>query len=116
MATMDVATEAGTAPANFLDVGGAADEAKIAEALKIVLSDPAVTRVLVNIFGGILRNDIVAGGLLAGAVHAPGPMPPMVVRMLGANAAEGVRMLQESDLDVTIVDDLRGATEALKVG
>ena len=116
MATMDVATEAGTAPANFLDIGGAADEAKIAEALKIVLSDPGVTRVLVNIFGGILRNDIVAGGLLAGAAEASGAVPPMVVRMLGANAAEGVRMLQESDLDVTIVDDLRGATEALKVG
>ena len=116
MATMDVATEAGTAPANFLDVGGQADEEKIAEALKIVLSDPGVTKVLVNIFGGILRNDVVAGGLLLGADDAPRAMPPMVVRMLGANAAEGVRMLQESDLDVTIVQDLRGATEALKAG
>ncbi len=116
MATMDVATEAGTAPANFLDVGGQADEAKIAEALKIVLSDPGVTKVLVNIFGGILRNDIVAGGLLQCAAEAPRAMPPMVVRMLGANAAEGVRMLLDSDLDVRIVEDLRGATEALKAG
>ena len=114
MATMDVTAEAGAAPANFLDVGGGADEHKVAQALKIILSDPSVTRVLVNIFGGILRCDVVARGILMAAEAVPHAVRPMVVRMLGTNAEEGRRLLAESSLDVTLVDDLAEAAEAIK--
>ncbi len=114
MATMDVIGAAGAAPANFLDIGGGADEEKVAQALKIVLSDARVKRVLVNIFGGILRCDVAARGFLMGAEAMPDAVRPMVVRMLGTNADEGRKLLAESDLDVTLVDDLGGAAEAIK--
>lgn len=114
MATMDVISAVGAAPANFLDVGGRADEEKVAQALKIILSDPRVTRVLVNIFGGILRCDIVARGILMAAEATPHAVRPMVVRMLGTNAQEAHALLAESGLDVTIVSDLTEVAEAIK--
>ena len=114
MATMDVVDAAGASAANFLDVGGGADEEKVAQALKIILSDPSVERVLVNIFGGILRCDVVARGLLMAAEGMPHALRPMVVRMLGTNAEEGRRLMSESSLDVTLVDGLNEAAEAIK--
>ena len=114
MATMDVTTFAGTSPANFLDVGGGADEEKVAKALSIILSDPSVRRVLVNIFGGILRCDVVARGVIMAAEAAPASVRPMVVRMLGTNAEEGRQILEASNLEVTLVGDLKQAAESLQ--
>lgn len=114
MATMDVTFGVGAVPANFLDVGGSADEEKVSQALKIILSDESVNKVLVNIFGGILRCDVVARGVLMAAKEADREMSPMVVRMLGTNADEGRRLLDESALEVIIVDDLNQAADALK--
>ena len=113
MATMDVTSAAGSSPANFLDIGGGADETKVAEAMKIVISDPSVKQVLVNLFGGILRCDVAARGILMAAEEMPDKVRPMVVRMLGTNAEEGRRILSESDLDVTLVDNLSQAAEAI---
>ena len=114
MATMDITGDAGAAPANFLDVGGGADEDKVARALDIILSDPNVESVLVNIFGGILRCDVVARGLLMAAEAIPHAIRPMVVRMLGTNAEEGRKLLADSGLDVTLVNDFTEAAEAIK--
>ena len=114
MATMDVVEAAGASPANFLDVGGSSDEEKVAQALRIILSDPKVRRVLVNVFGGILRCDTVARGLIAGS-RGHGHRPrPMVVRMQGTNSEEGRRIMADSGLDVTLVDDLNQAAEAIR--
>ena len=114
MATMDVVLSGGAQPANFLDIGGGADEDKVANALRIVLMDSDVELVLVNIFGGILRCDVAAGGFVQHAKSDPSAMKPMVVRMLGTNAEEGRKTLQDSDLDVTLVEDLPGAAEAVR--
>ena len=114
MATMDVIVAADAEPANFLDVGGGADEEKVAQALRIILLDPSVNRVLVNIFGGILRCDVVSRGILMATESMPQAIRPMVVRMLGTNAEEGRRLLSESSLDVTLVDDLNQAASAIK--
>ena len=114
MATMDVIVAADAEPANFLDVGGGADEEKVAQALRIILLDPSVNRVLVNIFGGILRCDVVSRGVLMASESMPHAIRPMVVRMLGTNAEEGRRLLSESSLDVTLVDDLNQAASAIK--
>ena len=114
MATMDVIVAADAEPANFLDVGGGADEEKVAQALRIILLDSSVNRVLVNIFGGILRCDVVSRGVLMASESMPHAIRPMVVRMLGTNAEEGRRLLSESSLDVTLVDDLNQAASAIK--
>jgi succinyl-CoA synthetase beta subunit len=114
MATMDVAVAANAAPANFLDVGGGANEEKVAKAMAILLSDPGVRRVLVNIFGGILRCDVVARGILLAAEKSETSLPPIVVRMLGTNADEGRNILATSDLKVVIVDDFAGVTDAIR--
>ena len=114
MATMDVTVEAGAAPANFLDVGGSASEEKVAHAVRIIFSDPDVTRVLINIFGGILACDVVARGILTTAEAMPKDVRPMVVRMLGTNADEGRALMAESGLDVTLVNDMAEAAEAIK--
>ena len=114
MATMDVIGAAGAAPANFLDIGGGADEEKCAQALRIVLSDHSVERVLVNIFGGILRCDVAARGFLMAAEGMPHAVRPMVVRMLGTNADEGRALLAGSSIDVTLVDGLNEAAEAIR--
>ena len=115
MATMDVTDAVGASPANFLDVGGGADEEKVKEAMKILLSDPKVTRVLINIFGGILRCDIVARGLIQAAKEMPHAVRPMVVRMLGTNSEEGCKLLEDSGLDVVQVTTFAEAAEAIKV-
>ena len=114
MATMDVTGAAGAAPANFLDVGGGADEQKVARALSILLSDTIVNRVLVNIFGGILRCDVVARGILRAVKEMPHRTIPMVVRMRGTNADEGRKLLAGSSLDVTLVNDLAEAVEIIR--
>ena len=114
MATMDVTHAAGAAPANFLDIGGGADEAKVSKSLEIVLSDTSVRRVLVNIFGGILRCDVAARGFVMASQKAPEKMRPMVVRMLGTNADEGRQIMSDSGLDVVLVDDLNQAAEAIR--
>ena len=114
MATMDVTHTAGASPANFLDIGGGADEEKVAKALEIVLSDANVRRVLVNIFGGILRCDVAARGIVLASERVPDKMRPMVVRMLGTNSDEGRETLANSGLDVVLVDDLNQAAEAIR--
>ena len=114
MATMDVTHAAGASPANFLDIGGGADEEKVAKSLEIVLSDTSVKKVLVNIFGGILRCDVAARGFVLASERAPNKMRPMVVRMLGTNADEGRDILANSGLDVTLVNDLGEAATAIR--
>jgi len=113
MATLDVTNAAGAAPANFLDVGGGATPEKVASAVKIILSDAKVRRVLVNIFGGILRCDIAGEGIVL-AYKETGSKIPLVVRMLGTNVLEGKEILSTSGLPVTFVDTLTGAAEAIK--
>jgi len=113
MATLDVASAAGAAPANFLDVGGGASDEKVASAVGIILSDPKVTRVLVNIFGGILRCDVAARGIVQ-AYRDKGTTIPMVVRLLGTNMEEGCAILQESGLPVTFADTLAEAAQAIR--
>jgi succinyl-CoA synthetase beta subunit len=113
MATMDVVTNVGAKPANFLDVGGGANEERIRAAVGILLSDPNVKRVLVNIFGGILRCDLLARGLVT-AYADKKSIAPLVVRMLGTNAEEGRKVLSESGLNVTIAHTFNDAAEALR--
>ena len=113
MATMDVVTNVGAKPANFLDVGGGADEERIRAAVGILLSDPNVKRVLVNIFGGILRCDMLARGLVS-AYADKKSTAPLVVRMLGTNAEEGRQVLSESGLNVTIAHTFNDAAKALR--
>ncbi len=113
MATMDITKWAGAQPANFLDVGGSASQEMIAEAFKIIVSDPDVEAILVNLFGGILRTDGAARGIVS-AANETGAEVPIVVAMRGTNAEEGQRILKESGLDVTPVDDLSSAADALR--
>jgi len=114
MATMDVVLSGDAQPANFLDIGGGADEDKVANALRIVLMDSEVKLVLINIFGGILRCDVAARGFVQQGKTDPSSMRPMIVRMLGTNAEEGRKTLQESGLDVTLVEDLPSAADAVR--
>ena len=114
MATMDVIGESGAGPANFLDVGGRADQERVSQALSIILSDPSVTSVFINIFGGILRCDMVARGVIAAVEGMPRMDRPMVVRMLGTNAEAGRELMAKSGLDVTIVDDMSQAAAAIE--
>ena len=113
MATLDVTNAAGAAPANFLDVGGGATPEKVANAVKIILSDPDVKRVLVNIFGGILRCDIAAEGIVL-AYKETGSTVPLVVRMLGTNVVEGKEILGTSGLPVVFAETLTDAADAIK--
>jgi len=114
MATMDVVLSTGAQPANFLDVGGGADEEKISKAIDIILSDTNVKRILINIFGGIVRCDVVARGIMMASESITHQMPPMVVRMLGTNSDEGRKLLNESSLNVTLVNDLKQAASEIK--
>lgn len=114
MATLDVTSAAGAAPANFLDVGGGADDEKVAKAVGIILSDPKVKRVLVNIFGGILRCDIAARGIVM-AYQRKGSTLPLVVRMLGTNVEEGKTILGNSALNVVFADTLTEAADSIRL-
>jgi succinyl-CoA synthetase beta subunit len=112
MATMDIIKLAGGAPANFLDVGGGANAEQIRHAFKILMSDGNVRAVLINIFGGILRCDVLAAGVIA-AVKELGVPVPIVIRMKGTNVEEGKRLLAESRLDFTTVDTMGEAAQAV---
>ena len=108
MATMDIIKLKGSSPANFLDVGGSATKEKVTEAFKIILSDEAVEGILVNIFGGIMRCDIIAEGVVA-AAKALSLTKPLVVRLAGTNGDEGKKILSDSGLKITPADDLDDA-------
>ena len=114
MATLDVVKNSGASPANFLDVGGGASEEKVARAVGIMLSDPQVKRVLVNVFGGILRCDIAARGVVRACTER-GVKLPILVRMLGTNVEEGKAILKDSGLSVTFADSLAELAEKLKL-
>ena len=107
MATMDVISESGSQPANFLDIGGGADEDKVAEAMKIICSDTDVDKIFVNLFGGILRCDVAARGIVQASKETT--IPPIIVRMLGTNADEGAQILLDSSLEVKLIHDLHDA-------
>ena len=113
MATMDVVKTAGGRPANFLDVGGGASEEKVAQALGIMLSDPQVTSVLVNIFGGILHCDLAARGIVQGYRNAGADLP-LLVRMLGTNVEEGQAILRESGINVTFAETLAELADRMR--
>jgi succinyl-CoA synthetase beta subunit len=110
MATMDIIAHAGGAPANFLDVGGGANAAQIENAFRILISDKNVRAVLVNIFGGILRCDVLADGIIRAARNLKLAVP-VVIRMEGTNVEEGRRMLRESGLAFTTADGMKDAAE-----
>jgi succinyl-CoA synthetase beta subunit len=110
MATMDIIKLAGGMPANFLDVGGGANAEQIRNAFKILMSDKNVKAVLINIFGGILRCDVLAQGVIA-AVKELGVPVPIVIRMKGTNVEEGKRMLAESGLNFTTADTMSDAAD-----
>jgi succinyl-CoA synthetase beta subunit len=113
MATMDVIKTVGGEPANFLDVGGGADQDQITAAFKIITADPDVKGIFVNIFGGIMRCDVIARGIIA-AVGEVGLDVPLVVRLEGTNVEEGQRILGESGLDVVNAADMKdGAVKIL---
>ena len=110
MATMDIIKLAGGEPANFLDVGGGANAEQIRNAFKILMSDSSVRAVLINIFGGILRCDVLAEGVIA-AVKELGVPVPIVIRMEGTNVERGKQMLRESGLNFTTADTMSEAAE-----
>ena len=110
MATMDIIQLYGAAPANFLDVGGGATAERVAEAFKIILSDPKVEGILVNIFGGIMRCDVIATGVIA-AAREVNIQVPLVVRLEGTNVALGKKMMAESGLAIIAADDLNDAAQ-----
>ncbi len=112
MATMDIIKLYGKEPANFCDVGGGASKEKVAAAFKIITADPNVQGILVNIFGGIMRCDVIAEGVVA-AVKEVGLKVPLVVRLEGTNVAEGKRILNESGLAITAADDLDDAAQKI---
>jgi succinyl-CoA synthetase beta subunit len=110
MATMDVIKMAGARPANFLDVGGGASEEMITKALEIILMDQRVKAILINIFGGILRCDVLARGILTAATNTS-IRAPLIVRLEGTNVEEGRQILKESDLKFLVAKDLAEAAE-----
>ena len=110
MATMDIIKLAGGEPANFLDVGGGANADQIKNAFRILMADKAVKAVFINIFGGILRCDVLAEGVIA-AVKDLGVRVPIVIRMEGTNVEKGKQMLQESGLNFQTADDMREGAE-----
>jgi succinyl-CoA synthetase beta subunit len=110
MGTMDIVKLHGGQPANFLDVGGGATKERVVEAFKIILSDDAVKAVFINIFGGIVRCDMIAEGVI-GAVKEVGVKVPVVVRLQGNNAELGAKVLTESGLNIIADTDLTGAAK-----
>jgi succinyl-CoA synthetase beta subunit len=112
MATMDIIKLKGAEPANFLDVGGGATKEKVTEAFKIITSDPNVKGILVNIFGGIMRCDVIAEGVIA-AVKEVGLQVPLVVRLEGTNVEKGKEIINNADVDVIAADNLSDAAEKI---
>jgi succinyl-CoA synthetase beta subunit len=112
MATLDIIKLYGEEPANFLDVGGGASEEKVTAAFKIITADPNVKGILVNIFGGIMKCDVIARGVLA-AVKAVGLQVPLVVRLEGTNVEEGKQIIRDSGLNVIPADDLDDAAQKI---
>src|SRR5947207_442263 len=112
MATMDIIKLYGEEPANFLDVGGGASKEKVAAAFKIITADPKVKGILVNIFGGIMKCDIIAEGVVA-AVKEVGLRVPLVVRLEGTNVEQGKEIIAHSNLNVTSADDLDDAAQKI---
>jgi succinyl-CoA synthetase beta subunit len=112
MGTMDIVNLHGGSPANFLDVGGGATKERVSEAFKIILSDDNVKAVLVNIFGGIVRCDLIADGII-GAVEEVGVDVPVVVRLEGNNAAKGSKILADSGLNIIAATSLKEAAESV---
>jgi succinyl-CoA synthetase beta subunit len=112
MATMDIIKLYGMEPANFLDVGGGASKEKVTAAFKIITADPNVKGILVNIFGGIMRCDIIAEGVVE-AVREMGLKVPLVVRLEGTNVELGKQIINESGLNVTPANDLSDGAEKI---
>ena len=112
MATMDIIQSFGGSPANFLDVGGGANEEQVTAAFKIILSDPNVRGILVNIFGGIMRCDVIANGIVAAAKNVDMTVP-LVVRLEGTNVEAGKKILRESGVALTPADSLAQAAEII---
>ncbi|XP_044573784.1 succinate--CoA ligase [ADP-forming] subunit beta-like [Drosophila ananassae] len=112
MATMDIIKYYGAEPANFLDVGGGASKETVTEAFKIILSDSNVKGILVNIFGGIMRCDIIASGIVAAAKEMSIKVP-LVVRLSGTNFEEGKKILEESGLNIIAADELGDAAQKI---
>lgn len=112
MATLDIIQLYGESPANFLDVGGGANEEKVTAAFKIITADPNVKGILVNIFGGIMKCDVIANGVIA-AVKAVGLQVPLVVRLEGTNVEEGKQIIRDSGLNVIPADDLDDAAQKI---
>ena len=112
MATMDIIKLKGSSPANFLDVGGGASKEKVKGAFQIIISDKDVEAILVNIFGGIMRCDIIAEGIVEAAKEIKLDKP-LVVRLEGTNVEEGKKILQKSDLDIIAASDLEEAAEKI---
>jgi succinyl-CoA synthetase beta subunit len=113
MATMDIIKLYGAEPANFLDVGGGASKEKVTAAFKIITADPAVKGILVNIFGGIVRCDMIAEGIIA-AVKEVGVQVPVIVRLEGTNVDAGKDLLKNSGLAIIAADDINdGAKKAV---
>ena len=112
MATMDIIKLNGAFPANFLDVGGGATKEKVTEAFKIILSDPAVEGILVNIFGGIMKCDVIADGIVA-AARDVNLSVPLVVRLEGTNVEQGKQILESSGLKIVSANDLGDAARKI---
>ena len=112
MATMDIIKQYGEEPANFLDVGGGATTEKVTAAFKIITADPNVKGILVNIFGGIMKCDVIAEGVVT-AVKQVGLKVPLVVRLEGTNVDEGKKIINESDVNVIAADDLDDAAQKI---
>lgn len=112
MATMDIIQLQGGNPANFLDVGGGADKTKVTNAFKLILKDPNVKGILVNIFGGIMKCDVIAEGVMA-ASREVGLKVPLVVRLQGTNVDLGKKLLAESGLNIIPADDLKDAAKKI---
>lgn len=112
MATMDIIHSEGESPANFLDVGGGASRERVGAAFRILLGDPSVEGVLVNIFGGIMRCDIIAEAVIS-ACREVGLKTPLVVRLAGTKVEEGLKMIEESGLDAIVAEDLGDAARKI---
>jgi succinyl-CoA synthetase beta subunit len=112
MATMDIIKLYGMAPANFLDVGGGATKERVTAAFKIILSDPNVEGILVNIFGGIMRCDVIAEGVVSAARDVQLSVP-LVVRLAGTNVDLGKQILAKSNLPIVAADNLEDAAEKI---